>query len=138
MEELKPKVLIVDDSKIVAKSLEKTIDKKCFDSIDFADDGDIALKKYWNSIRDCIPYDILFLDYYMPKVNGDIVLREIRNFERFNSVKKRCFIVVITTDASRHLALEMLGLGANDFLLKPLSVSDIEKVIQSFLQFNRH
>ncbi len=64
--------------------------------------------------------DLVMLDYIMPGMDGGEFLRRFRTIEPLRDVP----VVVITAEESKETLYEMLKLGANDFLRKP--VDDVE------------
>ncbi len=74
---------------------------------DEAEDGDEALRMFREST-----YDMVILDHYMPKKNGDEVAKEIR--KENDSIP----IIAITSDDQSKDYLRMCGF--NEVIIKPL------------------
>jgi CheY-like chemotaxis protein len=72
--------------------------------------------------------DMLLLDYHMPKMNGDELLKKIKNKPRLSHIP----VAIITTDESdmRHL----YALGADDFILKPFDFQELRHCIYRHIQ----
>jgi two-component system LytT family response regulator len=67
---------------------------------------------------------LVFLDVEMPHQNG---------FDLLTSLQKISFDIIFTT-AYEHYAIKAIKFNALDYLLKPFSLSDLEKAIQKFLE----
>ena len=71
-------------------------------------------------------WDIIFLDIYMPQLNGVDTARRLRKLD------DRCEIVFATT--SREHGMEGYELHAMDYLTKPFTQQDVDGVMDWFLQ----
>src|SRR5207249_10093870 len=74
---------------------------------------------------------ILMLDLNLPRINGWDVLRWVRAQSELNNM-----LVVVITSSSRpsdlHLAYQM---GANSFLTKPCSATDMKNLARAFPKY---
>jgi two-component system LytT family response regulator len=68
--------------------------------------------------------DVLFLDIEMPKMNGFRLAEELGDFEGE--------IIFIT--AYNHFAIEAMRISAFDYLVKPVSIADLQNAIGRLLQ----
>ena len=71
-------------------------------------------------------WDLIFLDIYMPQINGVEAARRLRKLD------DRCEIVFATT--SREHGMEGYELHAMDYLTKPFLQQDVDGVMDWFLQ----
>ena len=71
-------------------------------------------------------WDIIFLDIYMPQLNGIDTARQLRKLD------DNCEIVFATT--SREHGMEGYELHAMDYLTKPFTQQDVDGVMDWFLQ----
>lgn len=119
------RVLIVDDNKVnlmVAKALMKTTGVQ----IDTAESGKEALR-----LIEQTDYDIVFMDHFMPEMDGVEATRKIRELP---DAKYRTMpIVALTADAMSGVKEELLGCGMNDFLTKPIIVKDLYGVLRRWI-----
>lgn len=106
------KMLIVDDSKQITSILSEYAGKEGYSTI-LAHDGEEALYKF----RTENP-DILLLDVMMPIKNGFEVCREIR---RTSMVP----IIMITARGEDFEKIMGLEIGADDYIVKPFSASEV-------------
>lgn len=113
------KILIVDDDEVdrlVFKRIISRINKNI--EVYEALDGFETLKILKEKDFDCI-----FLDYRLPQWDGLKVLKEIRKMDL------RTPVVIITGQGDENLVVELLRLGAEDYL--PKSIVSPETVLKS-------
>lgn len=119
------KVLIVDDTKInlkVAQALFRPIRMQ----IDTANDGYDALKKVEEKT-----YDLIFMDHYMPGLDGIQVTQKIRAMDENPNAKIP--IVALTADVMSGEKEELLRQGMDDFLSKPIVLKQVYQVLRRWL-----
>jgi two-component system catabolic regulation response regulator CreB len=104
-----PMILIVEDDRVIAESIVFALENDSFECI-WCVSGNKAIEYIQRN-----PVDLVLLDIGLPDISGFDVLRKIR--DESNTP------VIITTargdDADIVLGLE--GLGADDYITKPLS-----------------
>lgn len=111
------RALIIDDEEHGIKSLELLIDQFC---------PDVKVIASCSSPRQSIELinnyrpDIVFLDIYMPEMNGFDVLEQL-NYKEF---------YLIFTTAYREYALKALKANAFDYLLKPIDYEELQKAVE--------
>lgn len=74
--------------------------------------------------------DIIFLDLNMPVINGREVLKEIKN-ENFSGAFP---VVILTTSNAREDKLFCIENGADAYLVKPNSFSDLIRLVEKSLR----
>src|SRR6476620_3652224 len=69
-------------------------------------------------------FDVMVLDLHMPGFSGLDVLKELqaRNSE--------CEVVVLTGEATIEAAVEAMKLGAREFLSKPISLKELDRLVR--------
>lgn len=119
----KKRVLVVDDSGILLRSVKTILEKDYIVSV--ATSGIIALKQ----IKKNAP-DLILLDYEMPEWDGKKTLEEIRNDEEIKDIP----VVFLTGVADKEHIAAVLGLRPEGYLLKPVDpaklIDTIEKVLK--------
>jgi len=75
---------------------------------------------------------IVFLDLNMPVKNGFEVLEEIRATKEFQDIP----IVVYSTASTPDIMRKCLALGANFYVTKATSISELKKAIEHVLAIN--
>ncbi len=109
-------VLIVDDD-FINRTLLKSILKKNpgVSNMTEAENGSDALDK----VKADSTIDIVLLDIVMPILDGVEFLKIFRGNPIFNNIP----VIVLSTDDTRKG--EVMDLGANDFLRKPIKEDDL-------------
>lgn len=108
------KALIVDDSHTFRKLMKRFVAEHDI-SAEEADDGCNALSRL--SEPDGKDFDLLFVDWDMPNMNGIEFVREIRGCPEFDRVP----IMMVTSHNKPQDLVEAMKEGANEFLMKPLN-----------------
>ena len=109
-------LLIVEDEAIVRESLKDSL--KDEHVVTTAENGEEALELIKK--RD---FDIMVVDVRLPGKSGIEVIREVKQ------EKPYIRSIVITAFPSVELAVEAMKQGAVDYLVKPIRVDDLEKLI---------
>lgn len=116
------KLLIVDDSALVRRSIESVYRGQKFTEIKTASDGLLAVTLY----KEFAP-DVVTLDITMPYMDGLAALTEMLEH---NSGSK---ILVISALADHHTAIEALKRGADQFICKPFSDEDLREALDDLV-----
>ena len=113
-------VMIVDDNKLNLKVAERLLKAYKF-NVELVNNG-----------KDCIynikagkKYDIIFLDHMMPEMDGIEVVHILRQLEDFDIPP----IVALTANAITGMKEMYLNEGFDEYLSKPISVSELNKLI---------
>ncbi|HKY31240.1 MAG TPA: sigma-54 dependent transcriptional regulator [Candidatus Polarisedimenticolia bacterium] len=78
------------------------------------------------------PYDVVFVDYRMPKVDGLEVIREAA------ALHPEAAVVLITAEGSEEVARAAFKRGAFDYMVKPLrSLGDVEIILHQAIERKR-
>ena len=104
-------IVIADDEPHVLRSLEFILKKQGY-SVVTAVNGEEALER----VKETNP-DLVFLDIQMPKMDGNSVLRHIRDDPNYQDL----YIVMITAKGQEADRLNSLESGANEYVTKPYS-----------------
>jgi two-component system, sensor histidine kinase and response regulator len=123
-----PHVLIVEDN-FPNQKVAVLLLKKLGVHMDLAENGSVALEHLMAR-----PYDLVLMDCHMPEMNGYQAAAEVRRREGPN---RDVPIVAVTADVasgSRERALES---GMNDFIGKPIHVSELERVLRTWIRPER-
>jgi len=114
------KVLVVEDYEINRILMAELL--KRYDIIpDFAVNGaqgvEMALKN---------DYDLIFMDILMPEMDG------IEATKRIRTVNLEVPIVALTAHALKNVKEEVLSVGMNDYVTKPVKIEEIDRVLEIF------
>lgn len=104
-------VLIVEDEKLIRQGIRTMIQRSGVpvEMIMECNNGEMAL-----AILERQKIDVMFTDIRMPKMNG------IELVEHIQALPDKPIIVVISGYADFSYAVEMLRMGAREYLLKPV------------------
>jgi CheY-like chemotaxis protein len=80
-----------------------------------------------------IGYDIILMDCQMPEMDGYEVTRQIREQDPEGKRKALPYIIALTANALHGDREKCLAAGMNDYLTKPLHLSDLEAVLERAL-----
>ncbi|HEL0019583.1 TPA: response regulator [Streptococcus equi subsp. zooepidemicus] len=118
-------LLIVEDEYLVRQGIRSLVDFDQFaiDRIAEAENGQVAWELFQEN-----PYDIVLTDINMPKLNG------IQLAELIKAKAPKTHLVFLTGYDDFNYALSALKLGADDYLLKPFSKSDVEEMLKKLKQ----
>ena len=116
------KILIVEDEVLLADSLKTLLEKKGF-TVEVAYDGETG-KDY----AETGVYDLLILDFMMPKLNGYDLARQVR--------AERCAtpILMLTAKGELEDRIEGLNAGADYYLTKPFDTRELLACINALLR----
>jgi len=116
------KILIVDDEPAIAQFLKEGLEAKMY-VVEIAPDGERGafLGRTGN-------YDLIILDYNLPKLNGAAVLSEIRR------EKKHIPVLMMTVRSEIATKEEIFALGADDYLTKPFLFDELLLRVRALLK----
>ena len=117
-----PKILVVDDEKIVRESLFHWFEDEGY-SVDTAEDALDALKQF-----DKDKYDLILLDMKMPGMSGLELLSKIKEIDTDSMV------IIITAFASVPTAIQALKEGAYDYVTKPVDPDELNNLVKNAIE----
>ena len=106
------KILIIEDDKNIQRLLALELRHKNY-SVDSAYDGEQGIEIFSKN-----SYDVVLLDLMLPKKSGKEVCQELRKLADTP-------IIVITAKDSVFDKVELLDLGANDYICKPFAMEEL-------------
>lgn len=107
-------ILVVDDEKDIVDLLKYNLEKEGY-SVLAANNGKKALEQAAKKP------DLILLDIMMPEMNGYEVVKELRRNKKTESIP----VVFLTAKGSETDEIVGLELGADDYIMKPISVGKI-------------
>jgi two-component system, chemotaxis family, chemotaxis protein CheY len=122
----KLKVLIVDDSSVMRKIVERSLRQAGLEiaQVKEAGNGAEALAEVQSS-----SFDLILSDINMPAMDG---LEFLRNLAALPSAKN-IPVVMITTEGSETRVVEALSVGAKGYIRKPFTPEQIKERITPLL-----
>ena len=119
------RILIVDDTPIIRKSLEERLRGKRYAVSTAASIAEAEKRLLANT------HDLIFLDMELPDGDG----REL--IERLSHTEPRPVVVMITANGSVETVVECMRMGAFDYVQKPFSMPQIDMVLKKASEFHR-
>ena len=116
------RILIVEDEKLLADSLQAMLEKKDFE-VEVAYDGESGEEYALLGV-----YDLLILDVMMPKMNGYELARKVR------AKRLGVPILMLTARAGLEDRIEGLNAGADYYLTKPFDTRELLACINALLR----
>lgn len=119
------RILIVDDSEVnlmVAKALMAPTQMQ----IDTASSGKLALVKLIEN-----KYDLIFMDHFMPELDGVETTHCIRALD--GNPNQKIPIIALTADAISGVKEELISSGMDDFISKPILMDNLIQVLKKWL-----
>jgi two-component system chemotaxis response regulator CheY len=112
------KVLIIEDDPTARLMLKSMLDK--FGEVTESRTGGEGMQSFYSALSANSPYDLVCLDIGLPEMDGLDLLRFIRNVEG-EKHGKRSVVIVISARNDSEAVENMLGLGADGYLVKPIN-----------------
>lgn len=115
------KVLIIEDDKILAHTIEQCLGEKF--SIDKAYDGEEGILYAKQDI-----YDAIVLDLMMPVMSGYDVLKKLRTSKIYTPV------LILTAKDTISDKVKGLKMGADDYLIKPFNREELLARVEAIIR----
>ncbi len=116
------KILIVDDDELLNNSLNAVLTRTGYEVVSV-----LKGEEAFQHVVDFQP-DVLLLDLYLGTVTGLDILQKLRNENNETPV------ILITAFSDVNSAVRAIKLGAEDFVLKPLDLEQLEILINKTLK----
>lgn len=113
MEELKAKVLLVDDETDFLSTLAERLEARGM-KVSTATSGEDAVAN-----ADKEGFDLIVLDLAMPGIDG------LETLKRIKAKQPDAEIIMLTGQGSIKTSIEAMKLGAEDFLQKPVNITEL-------------
>jgi PAS domain S-box-containing protein len=119
------RILIVDDNEVNRKIAVRALEPKGF-LVETASNGREAVEAAKK-----VPYDIIFMDWMMPEMDGFEATRRIREHEK--GTDQRVPIVAVTARAMEGDREKCMEPGMDDYLTKPVKFEDMDAMLEKWL-----
>ena len=116
-----PKVLVVDDEKLIVKGIRFSLEQDQME-VDCAYDGEEAL-----ALAKQNAYDLILLDIMLPKMDGFEVCQQIREFSNVP-------IIMLTAKGEDMDKILGLDYGADDYITKPFNILEVKARIKAIMR----
>jgi two-component system, NtrC family, response regulator AtoC len=118
------KILLIDDDESLNHFLSRFFKRKGY-AVSTASSGTAALDLIFAE-----RFDLIFLDYKMPGLNG------LETLQRIKEAQVKTPVVIMTAYGSTDTAIEAMKRGAYDYLIKPFERKELSRVAGEALQLN--
>lgn len=119
------KVLIVDDDAEIVELISDILTRDGRYDIRTASSGYEA-----GMVTQQFHPDLILLDYMLPDVNGNVVCQTIRNNPEFENTR----IIIVSGVIKQEEIDQLLKSGAEDYIKKPFSISELMDKVSGALQ----
>ena len=116
----KQRILIVDDDYNIAELISLYLTKECFETT-IVNDGESAL-----TAVDSFAPNLILLDLMLPGIDGFDICRQVRDV-------KNTPIIMVSAKKDDIDKIRGLGLGADDYMTKPFSPSELVARVKAHL-----
>ena len=123
------KILIIDDLTSMRENLKTILSDLGFSFFDESIDGKQALALALDKARFHIPYDIIFIDIYMPVMDGVTLLKNLRRTDSYSNTP----IFMVSTANEKSIIINSILYGATDYILKPYNLELVSRKLISVL-----
>lgn len=117
------RVLVVDDAPFMRRQLREILEAAGHHVVAEAEDGDQGLELYETHRP-----DLVTLDLVMPRRSGVETLRELR------ARHPGAVVIVCSSVSDEPTILEAIGLGARDYVLKPVNPGKLLEAVDKALR----
>jgi two-component system, chemotaxis family, chemotaxis protein CheY len=117
------KLLIVDDSSVVRRAIERDLEFVTIADVDQASTGEEALRLYATKL-----HDVVTLDITMPGMDGLTCLDKIME------INPNARVLIVSALRDKATAVDAIKRGASGFLCKPISPEELKEAFQLLIE----
>ncbi|OPZ11344.1 MAG: Transcriptional activator protein CzcR [Alphaproteobacteria bacterium ADurb.BinA280] len=125
-EESQGLVLLVEDNRNISEMVGEYLERKGF-GVDYATNGSDGLRLATEG-----SYDVVVLDLMLPRMDGLEVCRRLRS-----EAKKSTPVLMLTARDTLDDKVRGLEVGADDYLVKPFAIQELEARIRALIRRDR-
>lgn len=114
------KILIVEDEKKISDIVGSYLERDGF-KVTIANTGQDALQQIKNN------FDLIILDLMLPDIDGETICTSIREFSDVP-------IIMLTAKSAEDDRIKGLGMGADDYVVKPFSPRELVARVKAHLR----
>ena len=129
-EETKPRILAVDDSRVMRRAMSKILSKN-YDVVE-VENGEDA----WTVLLNDDSIQVIFTDLNMPFLDGYGLLERIRTSDDVR-LSETPVIIITGKDDDEDAKQEALDKGANDFITKPFDSIQLQARAKAHISFKQ-
>lgn len=118
------KILVIEDENAIQTMIKYNLESEGFE-VATADDGEEGLEKF----EEFLP-DVVIIDWMMPNMNGVDVIRKLRH----NDDTRNIPVIMLSARGEEEDKILGLDIGADDYITKPFSPSELIARINAVLR----
>ncbi len=122
------KVMVIDDSESFCLGFKEMLERQTF-RVSFVTSGKDGIAKIVEE-EDTDPFDLVFLDWMIPEMDGLEMARQIRSQLKSSQIP----IIMFTPNSEDHSIIETGGLKIDGFLSKPITPSALFNVVMEVFE----
>jgi DNA-binding response OmpR family regulator len=119
-------ILVVEDNRNISEMVGEFLESRGF-GVDYASDGVDGFRLASEN-----SYDAIILDLMLPRMDGLEVCRRLRA-----EAKKATPVLMLTARDTLHDKVSGLGVGADDYLVKPFAILELEARVRALIRRDR-
>ena len=119
-------ILLVEDNRSLSEMVGEYLESKGF-GVDFAGDGIDGFRLATDN-----SYDVIVLDVMLPRMNGIELCRRLRQ-----ESKKSTPVLLLTARDTLADKVNGLDAGADDYLVKPFAIQELEARVRALIRRDR-
>lgn len=124
------RILVIDDERLNLKVVRGMLETVGY-QVKIAEGGSEGL-----ALCELEDFDFIFLDYMMPGMDGEETLRRIRSVR--NGFYQQVPIVALTANAASSARVQLLELGFDEFVEKPVEIERLKRVVEELTGGNKN
>lgn len=121
MNDLKMKILVVDDFATMRRIVKSILRQLGFENVDEAEDGQQAFTKLKTG-----NYQFLVTDWNMPNLDGLGLLQKIRSDNDLCKLP----VLMVTAEADKEKVMEAIKSGVNNYIVKPFTAEVMKEKME--------
>ncbi len=106
------KILIIEDDKEISKLLTSFLNSNGYETEAALEGNTASLLMHKGA------FDLILMDLMLPYKSGEVLIKELRSFSDTP-------VIVLSAKSMIETRLEMLRLGADDYILKPFDLNEV-------------
>lgn len=121
------RILIVEDDAVISRYLKLILAK--YGECEVAEDGEEAIECFKQALYSKVPFEVIFLDIMMPRIDGHRALKEIRDLEESFGVigYEKAKIIMTSAIKDSETIKSTFQNHADGYLVKPILKNKIVK-----------
>lgn len=118
--------LVIDDHMLMRKLVTQQLQGAGYQQVQEAKTGTEGLEKIDEALAGNKLFDVIFIDWGMPEMDGLTFLKECRQRPELNKTA----LVMLTGESERKSVMEAIGAGATAYIVKPVSAEELTEKVE--------